>query len=93
MQDVPMSMHFLQTKIELVNQRNIDLIGKEEVILSEITIDLSEIEAIRECVSDSDDIEPDTCYIYMKSGQSFIVQTPYVIVAALLKKFAFHKRK
>lgn len=75
----------LKTYIELVNQRKIDLTGKEEILRSEMTLRLGEVESIRQVIDDNDEIDPDSCYVYMKSGQSFIINTPYHVLKKLME--------
>ena len=68
----------LETKLELVNLKQEELLGIENLILGKLIVDLNEVCAIREAgEDDSTDIDPKKCAIYLKSGDYFTILTPF----------------
>lgn len=66
---------WIEAKIELINSKKLDTIGVEETTDVNIFINTFDIFAIRE-VADNDgmDVEPSTCMVYMRGGESFILK-------------------
>ena len=68
----------IETQIELVNTKMEEILGKSEALRVNMAFDLNDVSAIREVAEDDcTDILFDRCHIYMKSGESFIIFTPY----------------
>ena len=68
----------IETQIELVNTKMEEILGSSEVIRVNMTFDLNDVSAIREIAEDDcTDIQEDRCHIYMKSGEHFMIFTPY----------------
>ena len=79
-----MKSELIETKIDIFN-RKLEEIGIEKSMLVDISIRLKDITAYRQYVDlDEFEINDDRCIVYMKSGEVFVIYTPYVIIQHLL---------
>lgn len=69
----------LKTEVELINTHLSDLFNGNEVAgFVKIELLLTDVVAVRQNIQDGE-VDPDdgSCVVYMKSGEFFIVYTPY----------------
>lgn len=69
-------------KVELIcflyNKKLADMEVKHEDILAKVTMDTDFIESVRELAKeDEDEVNPGTCMVHMKSGDSFQIGKSY----------------
>lgn len=77
-----------QTKIDLVDNTLKELTGTESCVSVEMLINTDEIYAVRRTInSDTLEIEPDECVIYMKSGENFVIKESYKKVLSYIKMY------
>ena len=70
--------NFIFTKIEVFDNKLKELTGEEYLSPVNMCFNLNDITAIRETIEDGDtDVSKNRCVIYLKSGESFIIDTPY----------------
>jgi len=73
-----MSKYCIVSTIDLMSVRNKELFNKEEYVEHEIVIFKSDVTAFRENgVDEGMAIDPNKCCVYLKSGEAFIINTPY----------------
>ena len=74
-------INILKTKIDLNNTKLSDITGVEHLIHAEICINIDEITAVRQHAEDDEEhINPDLSFVYLKSGEYFMIYTPYTEV-------------
>lgn len=79
-------MTYLETTIEVTNKKNEELLGFEEVMYVDLVVDFDMICAVRQVIDDNDnEVNPEKCQIYLKSGEYFTIFTKYQEVAKHLK--------
>ena len=77
----------IETQIELVNTKMEEILGKSEALRVNMAFDLNDVSAIREVAEDDcTDIQPDRCHIYLKSGEYFMIFTPYETILSHFKR-------
>lgn len=79
-----MNAKLIETQIDIFN-RKLEEIGIEKSILVDISIKLEDITAYRQFIDlDEFEINLDRCIVYMKSGEVFVIHTPYEIIQKLV---------
>ena len=74
----------IQTTTEVQNLQLRDLTGQEIYVPVNMSFNLKDVVAIREALMDNEyDIDPSRCFIYLKSGEYFIIYTPYETILEL----------
>lgn len=64
-----------------------EVLGIEKKVSVAISFFLEDITAVRENVEEGEDeIDPDKSIIYLKSGEYFVISTPYKWILEQLKK-------
>ena len=75
----------LKTEIELNNTKLSDITGVEHLIHAEICINIDEIVAVRQhAEDDKEDIDPNLSFVYLRSGEYFMLHAPYTKVLQAL---------
>lgn len=79
-------MKLLETTIEVTNKKNEELLGYEEIMYVDLLIDIEMICAVRQVIEDNDnEINPEKCQVYLKSGEYFTIFTKYKDVIKYLQ--------
>jgi hypothetical protein len=77
----------IQTKIEVVNTKMEEMLGESDAMLVNMSFDLREVCAIREIIEDDfTEVETSKCHIYMRSGEYFMIFTPYKTILEQFKQ-------
>ena len=80
-----MKTKLIETQIDIFN-RNLEEIGIEKSMPVDISIKLEDITAYRQFVDlDEFEINHNRCIVYMKSGEVFVIHTPYEIIQNLIR--------
>jgi hypothetical protein len=79
-------MIYLETTIEVTNKKNEDILGFENIMYVDLFVDFNMICAVREIIDDNDnEVNPEKCQIYLKSGEYFTIFTSYKEIVKHLK--------
>jgi hypothetical protein len=79
-----MKHKLIETQIDIFN-RKLEEIGIEKSMSVDISIKLEDITAYRQFIDlDEFEINLDRCIVYMKSGEVFVIHTPYEIIQKLI---------
>jgi hypothetical protein len=74
----------IQTTTEVQNLQLRDLTGQEIYVPVNMSFNLKDVVAIREALMDNEyEIDSSRCFIYLKSGEYFIIYTPYETILEL----------
>jgi hypothetical protein len=80
----------IETSVEVMNIRDEELLGRENIMYVDMAIDLNEVCTIREVINDNDtEVNNQRCMVYLKSGESFNI---FISYKEVLKKFKQIKR-
>ena len=67
-----------ETTINIFDLKHEEILGVEKMTTVAMFFRIEDITAVRESIEDGDEeINPDKCNIYMRSGEYFIISTPY----------------
>ena len=67
----------IETTTEVQNLQLKELIGQEIYAPVNMCFNLKDVVAIRESLMDNEfEVDPSRCFIYLKSGEYFIINTP-----------------
>ena len=76
----------IQTTTEVQNLQLRDLTGQEIYVPVNMCFNIKDVVAVREALMDNEyEIDPSRCFIYLKSGEYFIIYTPYKTILELYK--------
>ena len=74
----------IETTTEVQNLQLRDLTGQEMYVPVNMCFNLNDVVAIRESLKDNDfEVDSSRCFIYLKSGEYFIINTPYKTILEL----------
>lgn len=74
----------IQTTTDIVNLPLQELTGQEMSMPLDMSFNLKDVVAIRQTLMDNEfEVEPNRCFIYLKSGEYFIINTPYKTILEL----------
>lgn len=74
----------IQTTTDIVNLPLQELTGQEMSMPLDMSFNLKDVVAIRQTLMDNEfEVEPKRCFIYLKSGEYFIINTPYKTILEL----------
>jgi hypothetical protein len=77
----------IETTTEVQNLQLKELIGQEIYAPVNMCFNLKDVVAIRESLMDNEfEVDPSRCFIYLKSGEYFIINTPYKTILELYNK-------
>ena len=79
-----MAKHFFASKIELINKEHEDLGIDISTKYVSIIINLDDVSAFRQTMDDDMEINNEQTTLYMKSGETFTIQTPYKTIGRIL---------
>lgn len=68
---------FIETNCFLMNKRLADLDVKTEDVPAKIAFLKSAVDSFREILDDDGEVEKDECVVYMRSGDTFVIQMSY----------------
>ena len=75
----------IETSVAILNRKFEDMTGVVEFIIVKMSFNLSDVTAFREAVNENDNkIDSNTCVIYLKSGEYFLINTPYNTILELI---------
>ena len=67
-----------ETTIQIFDLKHEEILGIQKETTVAMFFRLEDITAVRESIEDGDEqINPDKCTIYLRSGEYFIISTPY----------------
>ena len=76
----------IETTTEVQNLQLRDLTGQEMYVFVNMCFNIKDVVAVREALMDNEyEIDPSRCFIYLKSGEYFIINTPYKTILELYK--------
>ena len=74
----------IQTTTEVQNLQLRDLTGQEIYVPVNMCFNIKDVVAVREALMDNAfEIDSSRCFIYLKSGEYFIIYTPYKTILEL----------
>ena len=74
----------IETTTEVQNLQLRDLTGQEVYVPVNMCFNIKDVVAVREALMDNEfEIDPSRCFIYLKSGEYFIIYTPYKTILEL----------
>jgi hypothetical protein len=77
----------IETTTEVQNLQLRDLTGQEMYVPVNMCFNLNDVVAIRESLMDNEfELDYSRCFIYLKSGEYFIINTPYKTILELYNK-------
>ena len=75
----------IETSVAILNRKFEDMTGVVEFIIVKMSFNLSDVTAFREAVNENDNkIDINNCVIYLKSGEYFLINTPYNTILELI---------
>ena len=75
----------IETSVAILNRKFEDMTGVVEFIIVKMSFNLSDVTAFREAVNENDNkIDSNNCVIYLKSGEYFLINTPYNTILELI---------
>ena len=76
----------IETTTEVQNLQLRDLTGQEMYVPVNMCFNIKDVVAVREALMDNEyEIDPSRCFIYLNSGEYFIIYTPYKTILELYK--------
>jgi hypothetical protein len=75
----------IETSVAILNRKFEDMTGVVEFIIVKMSFNLSDVTAFREAVNENNNkIDINNCVIYLKSGEYFLINTPYHTILELI---------
>ncbi len=81
--------NFIEMNCFVYNKAIADMGMEQEDETVRLLVDLDDLSGIRETVGEDDEIDEDCCIIFLKSGESFVVDVGYEGMKKKLKKESF----
>jgi len=76
----------IETQIEVVDRKQQELTGVEEIMYVKLAFNSDDISAVRQVIDDNDyEVNRKKCQIYLKSGEYFTIYTTYEYVLEVIK--------